>query len=100
MTLEQRIKLLEDRFAILEKSDRYTFQKTIEMLDGRKIQVGRSTGTTIATSATQKLSVFGVTPVIQAGSISTPSGGATIDSQSRAAISSIITAIKNFGITA
>ena len=88
------------KFNALSKSDRYVFEKLLQIFDGRNIQVGTKTGTSIGTATTQKLSLYGVTPVVQAGSISAPTGGATIDSQSRTAISSIITALKNIGITA
>lgn len=86
-------------------TDRYTFQKHIQLFDGRHIQVGKATGTKIGTATTQKLSVYGVTPVVQASAISAPSGGGTgvtdaIDISARSAINSIRTAIKNFGITA
>lgn len=100
MTLEERVTYLEGVLADLNKSDRYTIQKTIQIFDGRKIQFGTTNGSSLGTQTTQKLSVYGVTPVVQAGAIGAPSGGATVDSQSRTAINSIITALKNFGITA
>lgn len=102
MTPEQE-KLLQDlagRMNRLEKSDRYTFEKDLQLLNGRNIQVGVLNGTSIGTRPTQKVSIYGVPAVVQASSISNPSGGTTIDSQSRSAIASIITALKNFGITA
>ncbi len=55
-------------------------------------------GSMIGTSPDQKIAVYGATPIIQQDAIVTPSGGGTIDSQSRTAIVSIITALKNFGI--
>jgi hypothetical protein len=100
MTIEQRITQLEDRMNRLERSDRYLFQKNIQMMDGRTIQVGLGTGTTIGTSTSQKLSFYGVTPIVQTGAITAPSGGGTVDSQARTAITSIINALKNMGITA
>lgn len=98
--LELRIKNLEDRLNHLEKSDRLTIQKTIQVFDGRNIQLGTGTGTQIGTAAGQKVGFHGATPVAQATAISAPSGGTTVDSQSRTAITALITAIKNFGITA
>lgn len=91
---------LKGRIDALEKSDRYVLSKLLQFLDGRNIQTGRSTGTTIATSPDQKLSVFGATPVVQAGAIAHPTTGTVIDSQGRAAIDLIIDAVKAFGITA
>lgn len=98
--LELKVKELEDRLNHLEKSDRYTVQKTLQMADGRNMQLGVNTGTKFGTATTQKASFFNATPVVQAGAITAPSGGATVDSQSRTAIGSIITALKNIGITA
>lgn len=76
--------------------DKEVFQNTVYCNNGIKggalgLKIGDSTG---------KISVYGVTPVVQAGAIASPSGGATVDSQARTAIDLIRTAIKNFGITA
>ena len=96
---------IRQELASLIRSDRFTFEKLIQMLDGRNIQVGRTTGTKIGTATDQKLSVFGVTPVIQASAISAPTAPGVAYLQAEAAsavtaINSIRTAIKNFGITA
>jgi hypothetical protein len=56
---------------------------------------------TLESSGTQALiGLYGATAVAQAAAITAPTGGTTIDTQARTAISSIITAIKNIGITA
>lgn len=81
-------------------SDRFVFQKNIQLQDGRNIQLATGTGTKFGTATGQKASFYGVTPVVQAEAISAPSGGATIDTQARTAIDAIRVAIKNFGITA
>lgn len=47
-----------------------------------------------------KVGFYNKTPIAQHGAITSPSGGATIDSEARTAINSIITVIKNIGITA
>ena len=46
-------------------SDRYTFHKIVQFLDGRNIQLGKSIGTKIGTAVDQKLGLWGATPVIQ-----------------------------------
>ena len=43
--------------------NKYTFQKNIQIFDGRNIQLGRTTGTKIGTAIDQKLGFFGITPV-------------------------------------
>ena len=49
----------------LLKSDRITFYKLVQFLDGRNIQTGLTTGTKIGTTTTQKLGFWNTTPVIQ-----------------------------------
>jgi hypothetical protein len=102
MTPEEVIKLVNDemdrRLGTIQ--DKQVFSKPIQIMDGRNIQIGLTTGTKIGTSTSQKISVYGETPVVQAGAISAPSGGGTVDAESRTAINSIRTALTNFGITA
>lgn len=100
MTTEDRIKLLEDFVAQLSKSDRYTFQKKLQLFDGKNIQVGKAHGTIIATETTQKLGFYGKTPVAQQPNIPVPSGGATIDAEARVAIANLISTLRNIGINA
>jgi len=95
---EEQIKqIIREELSQLMKSDRYIFHKLIQMLDGKNIQVGLTTGTKIGTAITQKLSVYGVTPVVQAGAISSPSADVA---SLKTAVDAIRTALINFGITA
>ncbi len=75
------------------------FSKHLQILDGRNIVVGKTTGTRFGTEDTQKISVYGATPVIRANHIANPSGGLTTDAEARTAINAILVAIENFGIT-
>lgn len=100
MTEEEIRKLIKEELSILIKNDKYVFSKLIQILDGRNIQTGRTTGTSIGTATDQKVSVYGVAPVAQQTAITAPSGGATVDSEARTAINSLINRIKNFGISA
>jgi hypothetical protein len=106
---EEQQKLVQEmirkELAVIFGTDKYVFTRDINITNGRDIQLGKSVGTKIGTEASQKLAVFGATPVIQASAISTPSNqGATYnqtDAQSIVtAVNYIITALKNFGITA
>ncbi len=98
--LQNRIKKLEDIVFELVKSDRYIYKKTVQILDGRNIQFGLTTGTEIGTASTEKLAFHGKTPVVQASAISARSGGLMIDGEARTAIGTIITVLSNKGITA
>lgn len=96
--LEDRIRILEDRLNMLERSDRYIFQKSIQIMDGRNIQLGTGTGTMIGTSSSQLLGFFGKTPRAQ-GSLSSPGSGLTAsDGTARQAIIDIQTLLRNFGL--
>lgn len=100
MTPEEVRQIIREELQALLGSSQFTFQKDIKIFDGRNIQVGRTSGTTIGTASDQKLSVYGATPVVRAGAISTVTvTGSAEDALARAAVNSIITAIKNFGIT-
>jgi len=98
--LKQRVQQLETLVNQLIHSDRYVFHKKVQVLDGRSIQTGKTNGTTIGTETTQKIAFHGSTPVIQANAISSPSGGTTVDSECRSAVSSILTMLRNKGLIA
>lgn len=51
-------------------------------------------------SAGGKVGLYGETPVTQAGAITAPTGGVTVDAEARTAINSIRTALTNIGVTA
>jgi len=73
--LEIRIAQLEARLNYLEKSDRYAFQKSIQMTDGRNIQLGIGTGTKIGTGTTQKLGFYNKAPVAQQTGVAVTAAG-------------------------
>ena len=56
--------IIQEELQVLFGVDRYTFQKHIQILNGRNIQTGRSIGTKIGTAADQKIGFFGATPVV------------------------------------
>ena|SRR3990167_10463308 len=76
--LKEEIALLRNIIFQLIKSDRYTFQKNIQMLDGRNIQLATGTGTKIGTaggSTGQKLGFFNATPVVQQTGVAVSAAG-------------------------
>lgn len=97
--------IVHEELQIFFGSEKTIFQKHLQIMNGRNIQVGRGTGTKIGTEAAQKIGFFGTTPKIQQTAISNPVGGGTgvtdaIDVQARAAIVTIINVLKNLGLTA
>ena len=73
-TLKNRVETLEGLLASFIKSDRYVFQKDLELQDGRNIQLARGTGTKIGLSALEKMGFYGATPVDQPATIADASG--------------------------
>ena len=65
MTEEQVRIIIRQELEGLLKSDRYTFEKTVQLLDGRNIQVGKTTGSMFGTETTQKIGFLGKTPVVR-----------------------------------
>ena len=89
MNEEEVKRIIQEELSGLLGLERYTFQKHIQLFDGRNIQTGRATGTKIGTATDQLLAFYGVTPVNQPATISDPSGGGTQDAEARTAINAI-----------
>ena len=99
--LKMEVEQLRAMLDYFVRNDRYFLQLDLEMKDGNNVMLGGTTGTKIGTTASQKLSFHGVDPVIQASSISAPSGQANdLDSEARTAINLIRTALSGKGIIA
>jgi len=99
--LEQRIKELENRLAQLEKIDRFTIYKLMQITDGKNIQLGKTIGTKIGTETAQKLGFYNATPVDQPDTISDPSGQTNdLDSEARTAINALIDRLQELGLIA
>lgn len=101
---KQEFEQMKGLLARLVKSDRYFFDKTLQIADGKKIQLGVTTGTVIGTAITQKLGFFGAAPIAQNVALTYPTGGSTVDSQARASINQILNTLSEsaggFGLTA
>ncbi len=99
-TPEQLVALERMMRSILSEyffSDRLIIKDKLQILDGRNIQIGTTTGTQIGTAATQKLILWGGTPVDRPEFIADPALGATIDTQARTAINSILDLLIEIG---
>lgn len=81
-------------------TEKNIFERHIQILDGRNILTGKTTGTIIASTSTEKLGVFGKTPVIRQAPVTDPTAqGVSIDqdAEARTAISSLITRLIAYG---
>jgi len=81
MDREEIIKIIDEKFDSLIKSDRYVFEKHLQYLDGRDVQLGRTTGTKFGTEGYvsgsdegQKISFYNATPIIQPATVADASG--------------------------
>ena len=63
---EQNVRdIIQDELRQFISSDRYAFNKTMHILDGRNVQLGLTNGTKIGTATGQKLGFWNTTPVDQ-----------------------------------
>lgn len=98
---EEKIRrIIRDELSNVLKIDKYIFDKNIQILDMRNIQLGLDNGTKIGTAAAQKVALHGATPTIQSLKINDPSGGTTVDAEARTAINSIIDVLEAKGLSA
>jgi hypothetical protein len=73
---------------------------TVTLPDAANVVLNATTGTKIGTATTQKLAVYGSTPIVQGASVADASGGAVIDAEARAAINAVISRLEAFGLIA
>lgn len=67
--------VLKEETQNFNRVDRYTFEKLIQILDGRNIQLGLTTGTKLGTATTQKLSFYNSTPIVQPTALTAEAAG-------------------------
>lgn len=101
--LKARIKKLEEQLQVV--TDKVIFNKDIMMQDGRDFIFAKGTGTKIGTESTQKIGFFGATPVVRQANINVPSTqGATYNQADVntivSSVTSILTVLDNYGLTA
>ena len=74
--LEQRIRYLENVLSSFMYSDKYIFQRHLQLEDGRNISVATGTGTKIGTTTGQKIGFYNTSPIAQrSGSAQTAVSG-------------------------
>lgn len=77
-----------------------TFGGHVNFTNAKNLILGTATGSKIATAANQKLSLWGVDPVVQPSNIAAPSGGAVQDAEARIFIDSLRTLLTSIGAMA
>ena len=90
--------IVKEEIGQLFATDRYTFQKNLQVFDGRNVQVGRTTGTKIGTNTVEKLGFYGVAPVVQQGGPSKPTGGSDTDGALRTQFGNLVDTLVLIGI--
>lgn len=97
--LKKRVNDLEQALNYFIKTDRYLFQKDIELLSGRSIRA--ASGLILGKSPTDKITHFGGTPVVRQSAISSPigAGSAGVDTPARNAINSILAVLTAYNLT-
>ena len=100
MNEEEVRKIIKDELSNILKIDKFVFDKKIQILNGRNIQLGRNNGTRIGTDTDQKIGFFGATPVDKPETIADPSGGGTagVDIPARTSINSLIDRLQELGL--
>lgn len=98
MSEEQIRQLIREEISRFIKSDKYVFDRMIQILDGKNIQTGRTYGTKIGTATDQKIGFYGTTPVDKPATVNDPAGGLTVDSEARTAINAIIDRLQELGL--
>lgn len=100
MSPEERIAQLEERLDKMEKVQKFTIYKTLQMLDGRDIQAGKTTGTTIGTETTQKVGFHTAKTVQQSALSDLNTVGGDDDSTARNRCNAITAVLKAYGLIA
>lgn len=99
--LQNRVAQLEGLLMSLVRSDRYTFEKKLQILEGRNIQLGTANGTQIGTESTQKLAFLGATPVAQQSALADLSPvGSDSDGLARTRCNEITALLQTYGFIA
>ena len=99
--LELRVLELEEQVAKFDKVANFILYKNTQILDGRNIQTGRTTGTKIGTATDQLLGFYGTTPVNQPATLADiASAGGDNDGTARTRCDAIVSRLQELGLIA
>lgn len=99
MTPEEKIANLERELEELKIIVLAVIQRNSIVLE-KDVVISAQNGIRIGTTTGGKIGFFNATPVAQQATIADPSGGATVDTQARTAINSILDVLDALGFTA
>lgn len=86
---------------LVEMGDsRILFFRNVEINDAFSLVFGTTTGTKIGTATSQKIGFWDATPVTQPAHIADASGGATVDTEARAALNALLAQHASTGLQA
>lgn len=73
---------------------------TVTLPDSANVVLNTGTGTKIGTATGQKLGFYNASPIAQGASVADAAGGATVDTEARAAINAVISRLEALGLIA
>lgn len=99
---EQEVrKIIREELAFFLKNEKFVFSRPIQVIDGRNIQFGVTTGSDLGNTfhlTQNKMGFYGADAVVQQSHIANPSGGLTADGEARTAINSILSTLETYGL--
>jgi len=72
----------------------------VQLSEGASIDFGTTTGSKIGNSTSQKIGFWNATPAIQPTAVADASGGATVDTEARAALNDLLARMRTIGLMA
>ncbi len=94
--LKQRVQVLENLLANLMFNGEYKFLRNVNFGPNAKLSL---TGDLSLGVSSSKVGFYGASPVARQAAVTSPSGGATVDSQARTAIDALRSRLTTIGIT-
>lgn len=99
LDINEKLNHLIDIYYRINFIDKMVLTKPL-VLNNTDIIIEGTKGLNIGKNTTDKIGFYGESPVTQPTAVTSPSGGTTIDSESRTAINSLITKLQSLGLLA
>ena len=92
--------IIREELSFFFKHEKYTVNRPMEFGQGGSITGLKTFDFGAINTTATTIGLYGETPVAQGSTVSSPTGGVTVDSQARTAIDAIIARIQAIGIIA